>query len=206
MTVWIQISAGQGPAECHWVVARVGEQMSREAIQLGLSFSILEMESGPEKDCWRSLLIRIEGVGHETFAQSWEGTIQWIGRSLFRPNHKRKNWFVGVELLKLPERSASTGKIRFETFRASGPGGQHVNKSETAVRAVHVDSGLTATAQEERSQSANRRLAEARLLQSLKAKQDEAWANAKQKRWQSQYQLERGNPTRTFRGLTFQPL
>ncbi len=60
-------------------------------------------------------------------------------------------------------------QVRIECFKSSGPGGQHKNKRLTAVRAVHVPTGLAAVGQERRSQEANRRLALARLETRLKA-------------------------------------
>lgn len=57
-------------------------------------------------------------------------------------------------------------ECRFDTFRASGPGGQHVNKTETAVRLTHLPSGLTVTAQTERSQYRNKQV----CLQKLREK------------------------------------
>ena len=57
-------------------------------------------------------------------------------------------------------------ECRFDTFRANGPGGQHVNKTETAVRLTHLPSGLTVTAQAERSQYRNKQL----CLQKLREK------------------------------------
>ncbi len=59
--------------------------------------------------------------------------------------------------------------VRLEYFRSSGPGGQHKNKRLTAVRAVHVPTGLVAVGQERRSRETNRRLALARLEARLKA-------------------------------------
>jgi protein subunit release factor A len=59
-------------------------------------------------------------------------------------------------------------EIRFETFTPGGPGGQHANRTSSAVRAVHVPTGLTAIARDHRSQHRNRELATARLLCKLK--------------------------------------
>jgi protein subunit release factor B len=61
-------------------------------------------------------------------------------------------------------------EIRYETFTPGGPGGQHANRTSSAVRAVHRPSGLSAIAREHRSQHRNRELATARLLAKLKAR------------------------------------
>lgn len=61
--------------------------------------------------------------------------------------------------------------VRVDTFRATGPGGQHRNKTDSAVRMTHLPTGLTATATESRSQHQNRRVARERLLQGLTQRQ-----------------------------------
>lgn len=70
-------------------------------------------------------------------------------------------------MIELPESDEDLlRECRFDTFRASGPGGQHVNKTETAVRLTHLPSGITVTAQAERSQYRNKQL----CLQKLREK------------------------------------
>jgi len=96
--------------------------------------------------------------------------------------------------------------IRFETLRASGPGGQHVNKTESAVRAIHVPTGLTTVSQEQRSQRANKRIARRKLWVLLDARRSDGAADEKQARWQQHHALERGNAVRTYHGAGFKLL
>ena len=90
--------------------------------------------------------------------------------------------------------------MRIETLRASGPGGQHVNRTESAVRVTHLPTGLSAMAQEERSQHLNRRLALARLAALFAERADKQVRAAEDQRWRQHTQLERGNAVRVYRG------
>ena len=199
--IWLQVTAGKGPVECAWAVMKILEKLQAEASAAGLEARTIEMEPGAEAGTAQSALVALSGVSDvEAFANSWRGTVQWIAQSPYRPKHKRKNWFVGVEVLDAVEESSFDPKeVRWETMRASGPGGQHVNRTESAVRVTHLPSGLQATAAEERSQHRNRKLAMARLAKKLAGRHEQQQAELREKRWRAHQDLERGNPVRTYR-------
>ncbi len=90
--------------------------------------------------------------------------------------------------------------FRFETMRASGPGGQHVNRTESAVRATHVPTGISVVASGERSQHMNKRIATALLLRRLADREHRVEQVEKQSRWRQHDDLERGNAVRVFVG------
>ena len=114
-----------------------------------------------------------------------------------RIHHRRKNWFVGVQTFLLSEsREATEDDIRYETLRASGPGGQHVNKTESAVRAVHIPSGISVVASDQRSQWQNKKLATERLLVKLTAWNIEQAMIQAQTNWSNHNSLQRGNPVK----------
>jgi len=170
----------------------------------GLHAEIIEEETGPEKGTLFSALIHLDGEGAERFAASYEGTIQWIGYSTFRLGHKRKNWFVGVQRVPVPQAAVfSERDVRIETLKASGPGGQHVNTTESAVRAVHIPTGLTAMARDERSQNANRKRAMERLSILIARLEQRQLAKAQKQRWDAHNDLVRGNPVRVYEGENF---
>ena len=197
----IHISAGQGPEECAWVAARLAEAFAREAARESLVCEPVEANTGPTP----SILLRIEGDGADAFVSAREGTVRWIGASPFRPAHKRRNWFVGVARVADPEDTPALWErdIVYETMRASGPGGQHVNKTESAVRATHVPTGLVAVSRAQRSQHANKKVARLKLALALQAQRDRAAADMRSAQWAKNHELERGNAVRTYEGEGF---
>jgi peptide chain release factor len=199
--VWLQVTAGQGPLECAWAVVRVLEQIQEAASLASLEFRTIEIVPGPEPGTAQSTLISISGDAMlENFANSWRGTVQWTARSPYRPSHKRKNWFVGIDILEpVDETRFDLKEVRWETMRASGPGGQHVNRTESAVRVTHVPTGVQAMAMEERSQHRNRKLALARMMKKLKEIEAKRYDDPRGERWRAHRVLERGNTVRVFR-------
>ena len=154
---YLQITSGRGPVECCRVVALVLERILKQAQTRKLKVEIVEKEAGPANRTLLSAVIALEGAGCDTLVEEWEGTVLWIARSPYRIHHRRKNWFVGVQTFLLSEsREATENEIRYETLRASGPGGQHVNKTESAVRAVHIPSGISVVTSDQHSQWQNK--------------------------------------------------
>lgn len=205
--VWLQITSGRGPGECQLAVSHLARVLLVEANAAQLDAELIDSARGSIDGGLLSALLSIEGHGAGRFARRSTGSVQWVCPSPLRPGHKRKNWFVAVDMLAPPDVDAG-GAIRladvtFEAMRASGPGGQHVNKTESAVRATHRPSGLVAVAREERSQAMNKRLALARLAQMLASAAEGKRADAERERWQRHDQLERGQPVRVFKGPEF---
>ena len=200
--VILHITAGKGPQECRWVVAHLARAFAREAKGLGLECELLD---GAEElpSC---ILLRIAGDAASTFVAQRVGTNQWIGNRSIRPTHKRRNWFVGVALAPEPETVSDLKDedIDYQAMRASGPGGQHVNKTDSAVRATHRPTGLVATAQEQRSQHANRKLARLKLAIMLEERRGQANDDQRRSQWQVHQELERGNAVRVYAGERFQ--
>ena len=197
----LHLTSGKGPDECRWVVAQLAKAFVSEGARQGVTCEVLQGEEALPA----SLLLRVSGDVAEAFARERTGTVLWVGNSPFRPTHRRRNWFAGVALAPSVESvpDLRDEDIDFQTMRASGPGGQHVNKTDSAVRATHRPTGLVATAQEQRSQHANRRLAKLKLLLMLEMRRSAARDGARQEHWSAHQSLERGNPVRTYTGPSF---
>jgi peptide chain release factor len=195
----IQITSGRGPEECWRVVARVLGLLLKEARAEGIQAEAVETVSGHLPDTLLSALVLLKGESAESFLTKWQGTVQWISQSPFRKYHKRKNWFAGIEVYDVAKVFQwDERQVSYESLRASGPGGQHVNKTESAIRAKHIPSGIAVLASERRSQHQNKEEARERLK--VKVKQwyvQQASAKA-QDQWQQHNHLQRGNAVRTF--------
>ena len=202
MNTVLQISTAQGPAECQMFARFVLQTLLAEAKQQGIATDV--QASLESKHGILSAVVGLSGTAAEALAKRWLGTVQWICPSPLRPKHPRKNWYVGVFSLPDVPPLPDDGTVRLQTCRAGGKGGQHVNKTESAVRATHLASGLSVRVESERSQHANKKRALALLAQKLAA----AAANQQGAQAQAQhaqlYQLARGNPVRVFAGKAFQ--
>lgn len=198
----LQLSAAQGPDECCLAVGKALARLMEEAGAQNVALTVVESEKGRYEGTYRSVLVSLDGENAQTLSARWCGTVQWICQSPWRKNHARKNWFIGVAQF-VPENRLPDNAIRFETLRASGPGGQHVNKTDSAVRATHIASGISVKVQSERSQHANKRLAMLLIAHRLEQALDDERAALKSARRLFHHQIERGNPGRTFKGVAF---
>lgn len=203
----IQITSGRGPAECTRVVARVLQILMDEARNQGLDAQVLQKISGDENGTIETVLLSIDGEKTMSFLASWIGTIQWIGESEIRKDHKRKNWYIGIFEVESAENvEVKENDISYQAMRSSGAGGQHVNKVSSAIRATHLPTGIQVVAMDSRSQHQNKKLAYERLLLKIREKHLECLKTNELSQWKNQMQIERGNPVRTFRGSDFKKM
>lgn len=199
------LTSGRGPAECRIALSKVLTVMAAEAAAMGLDLDVAT-GTAPDAHGPGSAVVNIEGTDADAFARSWTGSVLWVARSPVRPHHKRKNWFIGV--FQLPQSEAAplsleVADVRFEAFRAGGPGGQHQNKTESAVRAVHIPTGLAVVSRSERSQHRNKAAALRRLGALIRLGNDIAALAAIQEQHTNHDRLERGRPVRRFQGEDF---
>lgn len=190
----IQLSSGNGPEECELAVGLLYEELKKEAEDIRLLSSV----SGKKRGCCSS--IQFETSYDFT---NLEGSILWICKSPFRPNHKRKNWYVDVSILEEIPRITEEKLVRFETFRSGGKGGQNVNKVETGVRIIHLPTGISVVSTEARTQHQNKQIAMNRLCDILAEMNHVHQTQEKNLAWLEHTRLERGNPVRIYEGINF---
>lgn len=198
--VIIQITAGKGPMECCRVVTKVQEMIMKQAHFASIELSIIENKKAGTNGALLSATLLAQGHNLDAFIKEWNGTVQWIAQSPFRKFHKRKNWFVGIGVFGIAEQIYFDAKdVRFETLRSSGPGGQNVNKVETAVRGTHTPTGIQVMAMDSRSQLQNKKLCLIRLEEKLIAQQTEKLIAQHEKQWIAHHSLARGGAVKVIR-------
>lgn len=190
----LQLSAGQGPAECELAVSRLFEALKKEYPDIEL----LANRASGKNGCCTSILFSTQQD-----LSALEGSVLWICKSPYRPEHKRKNWFVYVSILPEAESICTDGAIRFERFHCGGKGGQNVNKVETGVRLIHLPTGITVTSTSERSQLRNRKDALGKLNVILNERERSAREKQSTDAWKEHTKIIRGNPVRIYEGAEF---
>lgn len=190
----VQLSSGQGPLECQLAVGLLLNALKKEYPGL----EILLAKPGQKKDCYTSVQFR---TGADLSAL--EGSVLWICKSPYRPNHGRKNWYVDVSILPEEKGVSKSQEYVIETLHSGGHGGQNVNKVETGVRVRHIPTGITVVCTEERSQYMNKQKAIKRIQEQLQKQEQEAHARHQNAAWREHNRIVRGNPVRVYEGEKF---
>ncbi len=190
----VQISSGQGPAECELAVGKLLEALKIEYPDI----EVLSEHRSRFSEGLTSVMFNTDFD-----LSGLEGSVQWICKSPFRPNHKRKNWFVDVSIIDEVEEICRDEDIRIEKFHSGGKGGQNVNKVETGVRVIHVPTSITVTSTAERSQYQNKQLCLKKLNVILNERERMAKDRQKNDAWIEHTRIVRGNPVRVYQGMDF---
>ncbi|MGW1060751.1 peptide chain release factor H [Micromonospora rubida] len=201
MSVHLLMSAGRGPRECTWALARLLSRLEADGTRQNLAIHRVETVPGDRPGTYRSVLVRVSGAGAEAFAGAWTGTLCWQAPSPYRADAGRKNWYVIARPCRvdIPHTTFAETDVDIVACRTGGPGGQHRNKASTAVRATHRPSGIVVVVDTERQFSLNRRIAVRLLRQRIERGDETAGRAVTTARWRIHDELVRGNPTRVER-------
>jgi peptide chain release factor 2 len=163
----VSFSAGAGGTEAQDWAGMLMRMYTRWAEKRGYRVDVVSLSSGDEAGI-KSATLHIVGLYAYGFLKSENGVHRLVRISPFDADKARHTSFALVEVLpELEERVVEINPedLKIDTFRASGHGGQNVQKVETAVRVTHQPTGLVASSQNERSQAQNKELA-VKILQS----------------------------------------
>lgn len=201
----VTIHAGAGGTEsCDWAEMLL-RMYTRWAERRGWKCDVQDIVAGEEAGVAK-VTIRIEGANAYGYAKAERGVHRLVRISPFDANKRRHTSFASVDIIAEIEDDVEIEikdeELRIDTYRSSGKGGQHVNKTDSAVRITHIPTGIVVACQNERSQLKNKQTAMKILKSRLYEKLEDEKRAEMDKFYGEKGEIAWGNQIRSY---VFQP-